>query len=118
MLDFWTTFCQPCLALVPGVRKLMSSMENEPVVYLGVSGDTRRSEGLATATQHGMNWRNLWDGPRGPNGPAAVAWNVPSLGWPSVFVLDRKGRIRFKLRGKGQVDAELEAAIRMLLEGD
>ena len=59
--------------------------------------------------------RNLWDGPLGTEGPASIAWNVRAMGWPSVFVIDQAGRIRFKLRGKDQVETELEAAIRSLL---
>lgn len=115
VIDFWTTFCQPCLALVPGVHELMQGFADEAVVYLGVNGDTDRLAGQATAQRVGMTWRNLWDGPRGVNGPAARAWNVPALGWPSVFVLDAAGRIRFKLRGQAQVEAELEGAIKELL---
>ena len=118
VLDFWTTFCQPCLALVPGVRRLMDELVDEPVVYIGVNGDTDRLAGLATRDRVGMTWRNLWDPPRashGAGGPVAIAWNVPALGWPSVFVLDAQGRIRFKLRGKEQVDDRLEASIRALL---
>lgn len=115
VLDFWTTFCQPCLALVPTARALVRDLAPEPVVYLGVNGDVDRAAGHATAVRVGMNWRNLWDGPDGPEGPAATAWNVPALGWPSVFVLDTEGRIRFKLRGKEQVEDELEGAVRTLL---
>jgi len=100
---------------VPVIWDLMADLAEDPVVYIGINGDTDRLAGLATAKRVGMTWRNLWDGPEGTNGPASLAWNVPALGWPSVFVLDPEGRIRFKLHGKAQVDAELEQAIRTLL---
>lgn len=115
VVDFWTSFCQPCLALVPGVRELLGDFEGEPVVYLGVCGDTERLAGRATAQRVGMTWRNLWDGPLGTDGPAATAWDVSAIGWPSVFVIDQEGRIQYKLRGKEQVEAELEQALRYLL---
>ena len=115
VLDFWTTFCQPCLALVPEARRILSELEGEPVVYVGVNGDPDASMGAATARRVGMPWRNLWDGPRGTEGPAATAWAVAAIGWPSVFVLDGRGRIRAKLRGQEQVEAELEAVLRALL---
>ncbi|MEM7205438.1 MAG: TlpA disulfide reductase family protein [Planctomycetota bacterium] len=115
VLDFWTSFCQPCLALVPRMRERLAALEGKPVTYLGVCGDTDQSAGRATAQRVGMTWRNLWDGPRGTDGPASTAWGVPALGWPSVFVIDGEGRIRYKLRGARQVEAELDGAVQALL---
>lgn len=113
VLDFWTSFCQPCLALVPGVRQLLDELAGQPVVYYGVCGDNDRLAGQATARRVGMSWRNLWDGPLGSEGPASKAWRVAARGWPSVFVLDAQGRIRSKLVGQEQIEAELK---RVLLE--
>lgn len=116
VLDFWTTFCPSCLAMVPSIRALLENLEDEPVVYLGVNGDADRRQGLGTARRVKMTWRNLWDGPQGPNGPLATTWNVPAEGWPAVFVIDASGRIRHKLWGKQQVDENLENAIDTLLD--
>lgn len=117
VLDFWTTFCQPCLALVPEARRILADLAGEPVVYVGVNGDPERELGARTAQRAGMPWRNLWDGPRGTEGPAATAWDVAAVGWPSLFVLDGQGRIRAKLRGREQVEGELERTLRALLAG-
>lgn len=113
VLDFWTTFCQPCLALVPSVRELLEKLDGEPVVYVGINGDTDRTMGLRTSQRVNMNWRNLWDGPNGPKGPFAEAWSVQ--GWPSLFILDATGRIRYKLVGKQAADDSLEQAVLTLL---
>ncbi len=113
VLDFWTTFCQPCLALVPSVRELLEKLNGEPVVYIGINGDADRSMGLRTSRRVNMTWRNLWDGPNGPTGPFAEAWSVQ--GWPSLFVLDADGRIRYKLVGKQAAEDSLEQAILTLL---
>lgn len=115
VIDFWTSFCQPCLALVPSTRALLAELEGEPVTWIGVCGDTDRAAGRATAARVGMTWRNLWDGPRGTEGPAATAWNVEAVGWPTVVVLDGRGRIRAKLYGREQVERELGSAVRALL---
>lgn len=115
VLDFWTSFCSPCLAMVPTVCEMLTKLDPESVVYLGINGDRTRAEGQATAQRVGMTWRNLWDGPEGPVGPVASTWRVAERGWPSVFVLDRKGRIRAKLCGKEQIEAQMPGAIRALL---
>ncbi len=115
VLDFWTSFCQPCLALVPTARRLVQSLADPALVYIGVCGDPDRAQGRATARRVGMPWRNFWDGPDGTDGPIASTWAVGAVGWPSVFVIDRRGRIRAKLRGLEQIDAELESLIVQLL---
>lgn len=115
ILDFWTTFCQPCLALVPTVHGLLKRYQGRAVVYLGVNGDPDRTMGLATAKRFGMSWRNFWDGPLGPVGPIAKDWGVEDLGWPAVFVLDADGRIRGKLVGKHEIEDELDGMIEEVL---
>lgn len=112
VVDFWTSFCQPCLAMVPDIKELLDKLQGQPVVYIGVNGDTDRSQALRTAQRFTMSWRNLWDGPAGPAGPVSKAWNV--RGWPSVYVVDVRGRIRYKLSGK-QIAEKLDSAISTLL---
>jgi hypothetical protein len=54
-----------------------------------------------------MTWHSFWNG--GTNGPITDKWNVK--GWPTIYVLDARGVIRFKnLRGK-----ELDAAVETLV---
>ena len=40
-----------------------------------------------------LTWRSWWDG-GSTNGPIARAWNVSA--WPTIYVLDHKGVIRYK----------------------
>jgi hypothetical protein len=40
-----------------------------------------------------ITWRSWWDG-GDTSGPIATKWNV--RGWPTIYVLDRRGVIRYK----------------------
>jgi len=61
--------------------------------------------------EHQISWRSWYDG--GPDGPISRSWNVQ--GWPTVFVIDGDGVIRYK----GQRDeAQLDAAVNQLLHAD
>jgi len=116
VLDFWTSFCQPCLQLVPAARELLAELDDDALTYIGVCGDQDRLSGQATAQRVGMPWRNLWDGPNGTNGPAATAWHVNAVGWPTIYVLDQAGRIRAKLYGKDEIEQRLAGIVRRLME--
>jgi thiol-disulfide isomerase/thioredoxin len=113
VLDFWTTFCLPCLAMVPSTRALLDRLQDRPVVLLGVNGDTRREQGLGTARRLGMSWPSFWDGPQGTDGPLNRQWRVTT--WPTVVVLDEQGRIRYKFLGREAAEAGLPAAVDALL---
>ena len=56
-----------------------------------------------------ITWRSFWDG-GDTSGPIATAWNVH--GWPTIYVLDHKGVIRFKnVRGEA-----MDKAVDQLLD--
>ena len=58
--------------------------------------------------KEGISWRSFFDG-GSTNGPIANQWNV--MAWPTIYLLDHEGRIRFKdLRG-----SKLEKAIEKLV---
>jgi peroxiredoxin len=92
VLNFWATWCGPCMALVPHERVLVKQLQGSPFVLLGISGDDDRDTAKTVARREGMSWRSWWDG--GKEGPTATRWNV--RGWPAIYILDRQGIIRHK----------------------
>jgi hypothetical protein len=55
-----------------------------------------------------ITWRSWWDG-GSTDGPIATRWNVSS--WPTIYVLDHEGVIRYK----GVRDKAMDAAVDKLL---
>jgi thiol-disulfide isomerase/thioredoxin len=109
VLVFTGSWCGPCRAMYPQERALVKRHEGKPFALLGVNSDADRDKAKQHVKEEKNDWRCFWNGPQGPRGPIARAWNV--RGWPSLFVLDGKGVIRYKdLRGK-----ELDEAVDALL---
>lgn len=108
-LVWWASWCGNCMAMVPHERKLVRRLEGEPFVLLGVNGDENRSRARHEMQANGITWRSWYDG--GPDGTISTAWNV--TGWPTVYVLDPEGVIRYKGH---RSEEDLDLAIDTLLE--
>jgi hypothetical protein len=93
--------------MYPHERSLVKKMENKPFALLGINSDPkdRLKEVLK---KENITWRSWWDG-GDTGGPIARAWNVSS--WPTIYVLDAGGVIRFKnVRGE-QMDKAVEQLV-------
>jgi thiol-disulfide isomerase/thioredoxin len=89
MLVFWANWCPYCRRLIPYERDLVDKMRDRPFALLGVNVD-KRAEAAAVQRKKLTNWRSWQDGPSGPIG---AKWQIK--GYPTVYVLDRKGTLRF-----------------------
>jgi hypothetical protein len=93
----------------PHERELIRRHSGKPFVILSVNTDRDR-ETLKKAIREGeITWRCWWDG---PGRPLCEKWNVS--GFPTIYVIDRAGVIRFKnVREKA-----LDEAVGSLLRED
>jgi thiol-disulfide isomerase/thioredoxin len=109
LLVFWASWCGPCMAAVPHEKELVEHFKGRPFALVGVNGDPEKERVLKVVEKQQIPWRSFWNGEDGPGGPIASAWNV--RGWPTVYVLDGRGVIRYKyLRGK-RLDEPLEQLV-------
>lgn len=98
--------CGPCEAMYEGNRQLIEQLADRPFVFLGVQGDETIETVRQAVESQTITWRVWWDGSQKR---IATQWNV--RWWPSTFVLDQHGVIRYRdLRGK-----ELATAVRSLM---
>lgn len=106
VLDFWTTRHPPCREMVPQKRELAGKFKDRPFALVSVSVDPTRKELDDFMSKEVMLWTHWWEG---AEAGIVRQWNVRFF--PSVYVIDAKGVIRYKhVRG-----AELEAAVEKLL---
>ncbi len=108
VLVYWGSWCGPCMAMVPHERELFERMKGKPFVLLGVNCGDPREKAKETTQSKQMEWPSWWDG-GSTDGPIQSAYNV--LHWPTVYLLDAHGTIRYmEVSGK-----ELDAAVDELL---
>jgi thiol-disulfide isomerase/thioredoxin len=106
VLKFWATWCGPCMAMLPHDRALVQRLASQPFVLLGVDSDKDPVRVRRLSDEKQILWPSWWDGGT-TAGPIATAWNVSGLwGWPTIYVLDARGVIRYKgVRGQAMDDA-------------
>ena len=93
--------------MYPHERSLVKRLANQPFVLIGINSDPKAR--LRTAMKaNNITWRSFWDGGN-TGGPIARAWGVRS--WPTIYVVDDRGVIRYKsVRG-----AAMDSAVDNLL---
>jgi hypothetical protein len=90
--------------MYPDERSLVKQMEGKPFALLGINSDEDKDALKKVMGKEGITWRSWWNGPKGTGGPLSEMWNVH--GWPTIYVLDSKGVIRYKeIVGKELDDA-------------
>lgn len=108
MIVFWASWCGPCMQDVKHEKYLHEKFQNRPFEIVGVNCDFDRKLGMKAVQLHSIPWRSFWD--EGDNGPISKKWGVRA--WPSIFVIDDEGIIRFNyLRGES-LDVPLEVLIK------
>jgi peroxiredoxin len=93
VLVFWGTWCGPCMGLVPHEKALVERLKDRPFALLGINSDADREMLQAAMEKEGITWRSWWDGGK-IGGPIAARWDVKL--WPTIFVVDENGLIRYK----------------------
>src|SRR5437588_7315440 len=83
--------------MYPHERSLVKRLEGKPFALLGINSDPDKDELKKAMEKEEITWRSWWDKTTG--GPIATTWNIH--GWPTIYVLDHKGMIRYKnVRGE------------------
>jgi peroxiredoxin len=99
LLDFWATWCSPCLAEVPNIKKAVDRFGKDGrFVVVGISLDTSEPVAKAMVERFGMNWPHLVLGPAEEN-PVAKLYGVSGI--PAMFLIDAEGKVVARdLRGE------------------
>jgi hypothetical protein len=93
--------------MLPHERSLVEQMQGRPFALLGINCDAEKEVVQQVDLRNYMPWRNWWDG----DGGVRITGRYGVRGFPTTYVLDANGVIRYRnLRG-----AELEQAAEKLV---
>ncbi|MFD2966524.1 TlpA family protein disulfide reductase [Sphingobacterium bambusae] len=104
LLDFWASWCGPCLAQIPDLQLLRADFSAEKLKIVGVSIDRDSTSFLRHVDEYQMNWTHSFD----YGGIKSSSLGINSI--PRVILLDRNGKILYYSTG-GKLDRKKIYAI-------
>jgi thiol-disulfide isomerase/thioredoxin len=105
VVDFWSTFCEPCTKAMPELERLWRAADPAEVQFVGVAVDDEPGAVRQMLPSLGVTFPMVIDSAEILSGLYKVGGSVPA-----TFVLDRQGRLRFfSGGGDGSVDRVGEA---------
>jgi thiol-disulfide isomerase/thioredoxin len=124
VLDFWATWCKPCIALFPKVREMAASYEGKPVVFVGVTsvqgysidpklgkidckGDPKKEFGLMPdlMKQLGVTWTVAFSDKDAFN----PDFDIMSI--PHMAVIDQQGIVRYDNVEPEELKAKIDSLL-------
>jgi cytochrome c biogenesis protein CcmG, thiol:disulfide interchange protein DsbE len=93
IVNFWATWCEPCIEEMPSLQKLKDRLADEKFVVVGVNLGEGEARIKSFMDKTGATFPILLD----RDGVVRKGWKVNGV--PATFVLDATGRIRFAYTG-------------------
>jgi cytochrome c biogenesis protein CcmG, thiol:disulfide interchange protein DsbE len=105
VLDFWATWCGPCIKAIPHINELNKKYADKGVVFIGVCAQKGAEKMAETVKKHQIEYPVAAD----TNGKTVAAYKV--TGFPDYYIIDRKGNLRWA----DFANKDVEKAITILL---
>jgi TonB family protein len=110
LLDFWASWCGPCVAELPHIEKLHRDLKDRGLVVLGVNNEDAEIA-RAFVKRKGYTFTTLVDEGR------EVTMKYGVSGIPQVFIIDRDGKVKWHALGYGPgKEFELRSAVEKVLK--
>ncbi|MEO7191287.1 MAG: redoxin domain-containing protein [Vicinamibacterales bacterium] len=95
MLTFTGDWCGICRSEYPYQRLLQELYKDWPFVLLSVNSDTSPEVARKAKTSRGLFYRSWWEKRSDSKASGPIARTYDLYGWPTVYLLDDEGVIRF-----------------------
>ena len=98
LLNFWASWCPPCLHEMPSMERLRLKMAGRPIEIVALASAESAGDVKGFLSKVQLGFPILLD----PDGSNTKRWKVFAL--PTTFLLDSRGRIRHVLTGPTEWD--------------
>ncbi|WP_295797985.1 TlpA disulfide reductase family protein [Mucilaginibacter sp.] len=94
LLDFWATWCGPCMAEIPFIKEIRKKYPAGKLVIIGMSQDRNKKAFADAIKKEGMNWLHFFDS----EGDISRLYGVNYF--PTLILINPIGKIIYLSDGK------------------
>lgn len=105
LLDFWASWCGPCRAAMPELKKLNEKYASKGLEIIGVVVSDELNNHLKAAQDLGVTWPQIFDNKN------ALTTLYGIEGIPTMILLDKDGTILVRTHEKEEVVAKIESLL-------
>jgi len=111
VLDFWGTWCKPCVNATPGLVKLQKKFAEQPVIFISIAENDQEEQWAAYIEKNKMIWPQFFDKSRKLVEPFGIR------AFPTYIIIDGDGIVRWRFSGYGSdTDGTVESEIKKTLK--
>jgi thiol-disulfide isomerase/thioredoxin len=104
LIDFWATWCGPCVAEIPNVKKAYDKLHPKGFEIVGISFDDDKEKLQRFVSKEEMPWPQFSDG-KGWGNKFGQQYGINSI--PTMWLVDNKGNLR-EMNARDGLDAKVE----------
>jgi len=108
LIDFWATWCQPCLAEIPNIRAVYKKYHSKGFEVIGVSFDRDETVLREFIKENQLPWRQIFAGEK-QSSPVAQKYRIRGI--PAQFLISREGKVISVDARSNRLDKLVEAEI-------
>jgi len=91
LIDFWATWCGPCVGEVPHVKETYEKLHDKGFEIVGLSFDESKDALETFVKEKGMAWPQYFDG-KGWQNKFGQQFGINSI--PTMWLVDKQGNLR------------------------
>lgn len=110
VVDFWASWCRPCIMSIPHLKEVASQYSGKPVRFISISWDEAERNWMNAQMHLKMPWQQILIPDIKADHPF-LDKNFPHTGIPAIFIIHTNGKVK-KVADVYKVEKAIEKALK------